>query len=114
MRQSTLEREINLGPLEGIPLGQGRAYVVDGRTIAVFRQRDGRLFAADNACPHRGGFLADGIIGAGKVICPLHARKFDLNTGACPGETCSIKTYPVREEGGCIILSISPLVEPGT
>lgn len=106
MRQFALENEINLGPLDGIPLGQGRAYMVDGRTIAVFRQRDGQLFAGDNACPHRGGSLADGILGAGKVICPLHTRKFDLNTGACLGETCSIETYPVREEAGRIILTL--------
>jgi nitrite reductase (NADH) small subunit len=38
-----------LGPAAQIPIGEGRAFVVDGRRIAVFRARDGRLFAAEAA-----------------------------------------------------------------
>lgn len=106
IKHAALEIVVPLGPVEAIPLGQGRAYVVDGRAIAVFRQRDGQLFATQNACPHRGGPLADGIIGAGKVICPLHAWKFDLKTGACLGGAGTILTYAVREEGGRIILTL--------
>jgi nitrite reductase (NADH) small subunit len=101
-----VSHEVDLGPVDFIPLGEGRAYVVAGRTIAVFRQRDGRLFAADNKCPHRGGPLADGIAGAGKVICPLHAWKFDLATGRCLGEEVRIRTYPVREVNGHIVVEI--------
>ena len=108
IRHAALEIVVPLGPVEAIPLGQGRTYVVDGRAIAVFRQRDGQLFATQNACPHRGGPLADGIIGAGKVICPLHARKFDLKTGASLQEDCcAVQTYPVRIEGGEIILTLA-------
>jgi nitrite reductase (NADH) small subunit len=89
-----------------IPPGEGRAYVIADRTIAVFRQRDGRLFASDNVCPHRGGPLADGIVGASKVICPLHAWKFDLETGRCLGEEVTIRTYPVREVDGRIVVEL--------
>jgi nitrite reductase (NADH) small subunit len=99
--------EVDLGPVDFIPLGEGRAYVVAGRTIAVFRQRDGQLFASDNECPHRGGPLADGIVGAGKVICPLHTWKFDLATGRCLGEEVTIRTYLVREVNGHIVMEIS-------
>lgn len=94
--------EIDLGPIQFIPLGEGRAYTLEGRTIAVFRQRDGKLFATDNACPHRAGPLADGIIGAGKLICPLHMWKFDLQTGKCIGEDAELRTYPVHEINGRI------------
>ena len=107
IRHAALEIVVPLGPVEAIPLGQGRTYVVDGRAIAVFRQRDGQLFATQNACPHRGGPLADGIIGAGKVICPLHARKFDLTTGASVEGDYAVQTYPVRIEGGEIILTLA-------
>jgi nitrite reductase [NAD(P)H] small subunit len=99
---------VDLGPAGFIPLGEGRAFVVNETTIAVFRQRDGRLFATDNTCPHRGGPLADGIVGGGKVICPLHAWKFDLETGHCPAENVVIRTYPVRVVGGRIVLEVSP------
>lgn len=101
-------RIVDLGPVEFIPLGEGRAYVMAERAIAVFRQRDGRLFATDNQCPHRSGPLADGIIGAGKVICPLHAWKFDLETGRClSGDTATVRTYPVRAVNGRIVVEVS-------
>jgi nitrite reductase/ring-hydroxylating ferredoxin subunit len=40
-------------------------------------------FALDNYCPHEFGMLTHGMIEPGKVICPLHAAVFDLNTGEC-------------------------------
>jgi nitrite reductase (NADH) small subunit len=104
-------REFDLGPVESIPLGQGQAYIVADLIIAVFRQRDGRLFATDNNCPHRNGPLADGIIGAGKLICPLHAWKFDLETGHCLGEEVTIQTYPVREVNGRLMVEIQQRTE---
>lgn len=101
-------RRVDLGPVDFVPPGEGRAYIVNDLTIAVFRQRDGRLFATDNACPHRGGPLADGIFGAGKVICPLHAWKFDLEIGRCLGENVAIPIYPVRVVSGHIVVEIGP------
>ncbi len=101
-------RTVDLGSVESLPLGEGRAYIVNDLTIAVFRQRDGRLFATDNQCPHRNGPLPDGIVGDGKVICPLHARKFDLTTGRCAGEDMAIRTYPVREVHGRLVVEIGP------
>jgi nitrite reductase (NADH) small subunit len=97
---------VDLGPVNFIPLGEGRAYIVNDLTIAVFRQRDGRLFAADNSCPHRGGPLADGVVGAGKVICPLHAWKFDLETGRCQGENVALRTYPAQIVNERIVVEI--------
>lgn len=97
---------INLGSIDKIPPGQGRCYLVGGAEIAVFRQRDGRLFATQNRCPHKQGPLAEGVAGGGKVICPLHAHKFELATGAGsePGEC--VKTYPVSQANGEILLQV--------
>ena len=87
----------NLGPVSRIPLGEGRVFAVDGRRIAVFRPRDGRLFAVEADCPHRGGPLADGLLGGSIVICPLHGLKFDLATGQPVGNDCrALATYPVE------------------
>jgi nitrite reductase (NADH) small subunit len=101
---NTISQVVNLGSIEEIALGQGRCHIVEGEEIAVFRQRDGRLFATQNRCPHRQGPLSEGICGAGKVICPLHAHKFDLVTGqgAEPGER--IKVFCVTENNGDVIL----------
>lgn len=48
-----------LGPVDQIPLGEGRAFAVDGEQVAVFRLRDGSLRALGAVCPHRGGPIAD-------------------------------------------------------
>lgn len=78
-----------LGPIDAIPLGEARVYRVDGREVAVFRCRSGGVYATDAACPHRGGPLADGLVGSHTVICPLHGFVFDLRTGEAPGRDCS-------------------------
>lgn len=99
---------INLGPLERIPPGEGREYEVGGDLIAVFRTRDRQVYAVQAKCPHRDGPLADGIIGAGKVICPFHSFKFDLASGAALSGDCpALRTYQVSvNEAGEILLSL--------
>jgi len=97
---------INLGRVSRIPEGQGRCYVVGSREIAVFRQRGGRLFAAENRCPHRQGPLAEGVLGGGRIICPLHGHQFNLETGAGsdPGECARL--FAVKEVEGDILLRL--------
>lgn len=103
---NALSSEIRLGPVEAVPVGEGRAFCVEGHVVAVFRQRDGSLRAVQNECPHEGGPLAEGIVGGCTVICPLHSWKFDLATGACAQDPSrSVRTYPVREENASILLT---------
>jgi len=97
---------INLGSIEKIALGQGRCYLVGGEEIAVFRQRDGRLFATQNRCPHKQGPLSEGVAGGGKVICPLHSHKFELATGTGSEAGECVKVFTVRELNGEILLNI--------
>lgn len=86
----------SLGPIDQIPLGEARVFRVDGRAIAVFRCRSGELFATRAECPHRGGPLADGVVGGHAVICPLHGYLFDLRTGEAIGRECTrLATYRV-------------------
>ena len=97
---------INLGSIESIALGHARCFIVAGEEIAVFRQRDGKIFATQNRCPHKQGPLSEGVSGGGKVICPLHAHKFDLATGVGSEPHECVKVYVVREESGEILLSV--------
>jgi len=86
-----------LGSVDALPVGEGRVFEVGGRQIAVFRCRSGALHATDAACPHRGGPLADGLVGDGSVVCPLHGFVFDLCTGDVKDRECArLTTYPVR------------------
>jgi nitrite reductase (NADH) small subunit len=91
--------EITLGPVDDIPVGQGRAYAVEGRQIAVFRLRDGSLRALDAVCPHRGGPLADGLTDADVVVCPLHSFTYDLKSGTEVAHGgVGVTAYPVRAD----------------
>jgi nitrite reductase (NADH) small subunit len=85
----------DLGSIDRIPPGEGQTFVVAGREIAVFRARGAdEVHAVQARCPHKAGLLADGIVGDGKVICPMHSYKFDLATGTPLGNTChSLTTY---------------------
>jgi nitrite reductase (NADH) small subunit len=85
-----------LGPVSRIPPGEGRVYSVNGENIAVFRTRSGEIYAVQAACPHRGGPLADGLVGGTTLICPLHAWKFDLATGQALFGDSGLKTYRVH------------------
>lgn len=98
---------VNLGPVDQIPLGEGRAFVVDGRQIAVFRLRDGSLRALDAVCPHRGGPLADGLSDAHVVVCPLHGFTYDLTSGCEVGNGgAPVTAYPVHADDGTVHLSV--------
>ena len=90
-------RTYNLGPVDRIPLGEGRSFAIEGRIVAVFRTRAGAVYATQGECPHKKGPLADGIVAGTRVVCPLHAQAFDLATGAPVGpvaHACSVlRTY---------------------
>ena len=97
---------MRLGPVDEIPLGEGRAYAVDGDTVAVFRLRDGSLRAMSAVCPHAGGPLADGQIDHRVVICPLHLRAFDLTTGCSTTGEYALTVYAVHvDDDGHLVVS---------
>lgn len=97
-------KSVNLGPVVQIPVGQGRQYVINEQAVAIFRTREGKIFAIEDACPHRKGPLSEGIIGDGKVICPLHGHKFDLETGqGSEGHEC-VRQFKVCQENDTIVI----------
>jgi nitrite reductase (NADH) small subunit len=99
--------EIVLGPVAAIPPGEGRTYAVSGERIAVFRARNGELYAVQAECPHKGGPLADGLLGGTTLICPLHAWKFDLRSGEALMGSCGLRTFTVRvDEDGRILIAM--------
>ena len=66
------------------------------------------MYATQAACPHRAGPLADGLVGAGSVICPLHSYKFELATGRSVGNACdALKIYDIAvNEAGELVLCL--------
>lgn len=82
-----------VGALTEIPPGEGRAFAVAGKQIAVFRLRDDTVRAVSAICPHRGGPIADGQIDREVVICPLHLNAFELATGCSRTGAPDLATY---------------------
>jgi nitrite reductase (NADH) small subunit len=99
-----------------VPAREGRAVRLDDREVAIFNLGE-RFVATDNRCPHRGGPLSDGIVTGASVVCPLHAWKVNVDTGAVerPAAAACVTTYPVRVEDGIILVGLpchSEMLDP--
>ena len=105
--------EYAIGPVEQIPLGEGRNFEVMGLHVAVFRTRSDEVYASQAACPHKEGPLADGMLGGTTIMCPLHDRFYDLITGKEVGGTCELTIYPVRRgDDGTMLLTLPAPYSP--
>ena len=81
---------------------------VGDRGLALF-QIDGKIYAADNACPHVGGPLCEGGVKDGVVTCPWHGSQFKIDTGEVvhgPAKE-GLKIYPVEVRGDDLYASLS-------
>ena len=97
---------VPVGAVEDMTPGEGRAYVVDGKQVAVFLLSDGSVRAMDAVCPHKGGPLADGQIDGSVVVCPLHQYTFSLDDGTCASGIDSVRTYPAAVVDGKVTVDM--------
>ena len=96
---------IDIASLEDIPQRGARLVKTAEGCVAVFRTATDEVYALDNACPHKQGPLAEGIVHGTSVTCPLHNWVFDLSTGQAQGaDEGSVATYPARVENGRVLL----------
>ena len=86
--------------------GAGHVAEIGSQAIAVFNV-DGRYYAIDNACPHRGGPLGEGDVDGPVVACPWHAWRWDVTSGAnVNNPAVKVACYPVVEEGGQLFVEL--------
>ena len=88
--------------------GQGMVVEVAGRAIALFNCQ-GRYFALDNVCPHRGGPIGEGYVDCinGTVQCPWHGWTFALESGVSPvNALAKVEAFDVQVEGDEIKVSL--------
>lgn len=87
-----LDRELTAAP---------RQVWLDGTPYAVFRvdggETGGRVGAVPDACPHRGMRLSEGVVEAGRVVCPYHGWSF-----APGGEGTAPGTPQMRPRTACL------------
>ena len=100
-------RWIDASAVEDVPEDDVVGVVVDGRDIALYNA-SGEIFATDNLCTHGHARLCEGFLEGHEIECPLHQGRFDVRTGAPAGPpvTEAIRSYPVRIEGGRVLLAL--------
>lgn len=96
---------IDIAALEDVPQRGARLVKTAHGCVAMFRTGADEIYALDNACPHKNGPLAEGIVHGKAVTCPLHNWVISLETGAVQGlDEGQVATYPARVEDGRILL----------
>ncbi|HEY3274567.1 MAG TPA: Rieske 2Fe-2S domain-containing protein [Methanocella sp.] len=121
------------GTGEILPGGM-KAYEVEGKEFVLCNDGD-RFYAFDRRCGHMSSPLDMGTANGFVITCPLHSVQFDVTTGKALNppvpeysswdipktkdnftlwlealmahvKTCDIRTYPVKVEGGRVIVDI--------
>ena len=86
---------------------------VDGTEMILVRDGDAvRAFAAK--CPHAGAPLDEGVVCAGRNVCPWHKAMFAIGDGALlePPALDALPRYPVLVDGDRVLVSAEP-IPPG-
>lgn len=82
---------------------------IEGQPLILTRWQ-GQIYAISGYCPHAAADLTRGEIYRGRVDCPEHGWRFDLQTGRTlypPDEACRLKRYKVKEEEGIVKVKLS-------
>lgn len=99
---------IDIAALDAIPQRGARVVKTLHGCVAVFRTGSDEVYALDNACPHKNGPLAEGIVHGASVTCPLHNWVISLETGLVQGnDEGQVATYPARIENGRVLLDVT-------
>lgn len=99
---------IKVCKLDDIPAQGARRVELGGGRAALFRTREGEVFALADRCPHKGGPLSQGMVCGTRVTCPLHGWSVELASGeAVAPDQGRARTLPVRvDEAGDVWLGV--------
>jgi len=100
----------DLGPSASLPEG-GRLCGRAGDVEVVVLRLEGKLYAVDGLCPHRGGLMGQGDRDGFRLSCPLHAWCFDVRDGTAffpRGQRLGV--HEVFERDGRVL--VGPRVAP--
>ncbi len=100
---------VRVAAIDEIAAGSALGVTVGDLNLALYHLDDGRVFCTDNICTHAFALLTDGWLEGTTIECPLHAGQFDVCTGKGLGAPIEedLKSFPVRVEGGDILVEIS-------
>jgi nitrite reductase/ring-hydroxylating ferredoxin subunit len=122
----TAPQDFSVGRVEEVPPGSKKIVEVGGRSVGVFNS-GGNFYAVQNLCPHALAPICLGNLSGtnmptgpgeefvygmeGQVLrCIWHGWEFDVSTGQALFGTDRrrLATFPVRVEGGDVIVTMRP------
>jgi nitrite reductase/ring-hydroxylating ferredoxin subunit len=92
-------------------LVEGKPQMAECNGTPVFLLKRGDVITAvSDTCSHAGGPLHEGTLEGQVIVCPWHASRFDLRTGAVRGgpATVPLVRYDVRVAEGRVEVRRSP------
>jgi nitrite reductase (NADH) small subunit len=82
-------------------------FQLDGTAVALANV-EGKFFAVNNVCLHRGGPLGEGEMDRQVVTCPWHGWQFDVTNGQLLSNAAvTLACYPVEIRGEDVFVDIS-------
>jgi 3-phenylpropionate/trans-cinnamate dioxygenase ferredoxin component len=96
---------VKISDTGGVPPGAGRAFAVEGSSIAVFNV-DGKLYAIDDSCPHQGSSLAMGRVDGLVVTCRSHGMKVNLTSREQAGLGMNVRSFPLESRADGLYVGI--------
>ncbi|HUV53199.1 MAG TPA: Rieske 2Fe-2S domain-containing protein [Dehalococcoidia bacterium] len=112
---------VEVGKTGDLADGTMKEVSIQERNILLARV-GGKLYAAENVCPHMGAKLSQGKLEGTVVTCPRHGSQFDLGDGHVirwtnfPGPVSafarvikkprSLKTYLIKAQGDKVLVEL--------
>jgi 3-phenylpropionate/trans-cinnamate dioxygenase ferredoxin subunit len=97
---------IRVGSPTDITPGGMKVFDISGTKVAVVVSTDGKLYAFDDTCTHRGCSLARGRLDGTTVTCTCHGSQFDVTSGAVlHGPALQpVRSRPVQVQGDDLLV----------
>ncbi len=93
--------------ISDVPAGAIHEVQVAGKAVALANV-EGKFFAINNTCLHRGGPLGQGALHDKTVTCPWHGWEYDVTTGKLvQNPNMGVACYPTEIRGEEVFVDIA-------
>ncbi|MGB6432247.1 MAG: Rieske 2Fe-2S domain-containing protein [Candidatus Acidiferrales bacterium] len=98
---------IRAAKTDELPAGSVREFQVEGTTLAIANV-DGKFYAINNTCLHRGGPLGQGELQGKVLTCPWHGWQYDVTNGKLlMNPAVGVACYPIEVKGDDIWVELA-------
>jgi len=89
-----------------VPPGTVRELQIEGKAVALANV-NGKYYAVNNTCLHRGGPLGQGQLEGTIVTCPWHGWQYDVTTGKlAQNPAAGVDCYATEVRGQDIFVDV--------